>query len=152
MDDVLCDYTGAMNRCRETNPAQTLPQSQIDFYRNLVPFPDAVAAFKSMMTEKQYGDLIDPWILTAPSLKNPLSYTEKRIWTELHLGMNAVHKLIICSDKSLLKGHVLIDDQVKGKGQDRFEGVLIVPQMFDSWASIVRQCVIVAARHGVGHW
>jgi 5'(3')-deoxyribonucleotidase len=63
--------------------------------------------------------------LTAPSEHNPLSYTEKRIWIEKHLGFDFVERLIICSNKSLLKGDILIDDHISGKGQENFEGQLI---------------------------
>ncbi len=34
-------------------------------------------------------------------------------------------KLIICSNKGLLKGDILIDDHISGRGQEFFEGKLI---------------------------
>ncbi|MBL4799464.1 MAG: hypothetical protein JKY50_18835 [Oleispira sp.] len=40
-------------------------------------------------------DNVDLYILTAPSVRNPSSYTEKRIWVERHLGLEAAYKLII---------------------------------------------------------
>jgi len=41
---------------------------------------------------------------------NPLSYTEKRVWIEKFFGIDFVEKLIICSNKGLVKGAFLIDD------------------------------------------
>ena len=151
MDDVLCYYTDAMNYARHKYPDQKYPQAQLDFFRNLKANPYAVKAFREMNDPNLNGDIFDPWILTAPSMMNPLSYTEKRIWTEQQIGMWAVEKLIIAPDKSLLKGHILIDDQRKGRGQDRFDGVLIVPEEYGTWGDIVSKCFTVAASYGVGY-
>ncbi len=57
--------------------------------------------------------------------KNPLSYTEKRLWVEDKFGYEMTHNLIICSQKGLLKGDILIDDHASGRGQEFFEGKLI---------------------------
>lgn len=72
----------------------------------------------------QWMDLqpeLDVYILTAPSIKNPHCYSEKRIWVEEHLGIEVVNKLIISPNK----GDYLIDDNVSGKGQENFEGEII---------------------------
>jgi 5'(3')-deoxyribonucleotidase len=76
--------------------------------------------------------------LTAPSEYNTLSYTEKRIWVEEHLGMDAVKKLIISPNKALSIGDYLIDDKASGKGQDGFTGRLIQigSKEFPNWESI----------------
>jgi hypothetical protein len=47
-------------------------------------------------------------------------------WVEDHLGFEAVKRLIISPDNSLLRGHVLIDDHAAGRGQEHFVGELIV--------------------------
>jgi hypothetical protein len=53
-----------------------------------------------------------------------MCYTEKAYWIRKHLGFETQEKLILCTDKSLLKGDYLIDDQI-GSGQENFEGELI---------------------------
>jgi 5'-nucleotidase len=121
MDGVLCDYWGAHERDRLRNPAQPFPQSVAGFYRGLAPIEGAIEDFASLTANPK----LDVHILTAPSIYNPLCYTEKRLWVEDHLGFEAVSRLIIAPDKSLLKGHMLIDDQTEGRGQERFEGKLI---------------------------
>lgn len=121
MDGVLCDFDGAFARDKKRNPEAPYPQSVPGFYRNLTPLIGAVQAMASFLENPN----IDPYILTAPSIYNPLCYTEKRLWTEDHLGFDWVKRLIICPDKSLLKGDMLIDDHVSGRGQDKFEGRLI---------------------------
>ena len=59
------------------------------------------------------------------SAHNALSYSEKRIRTERHPGFHFVDRLIICGHKGLLKGDLLIDDNIQGKVQEHFEGRLI---------------------------
>ena len=71
------------------------------------------------------SDLYDPYILTAPSVRNPNSYSGKRIWIEKYFGLEFCKKLILSPNKSLLVGDYLIDDNVSGKGQDGFSGSLI---------------------------
>ena len=77
--------------------------------------------------------------MTAPSTRNPLSYTEKRIWIEDKFDYEFTKKLIICSNKGLLKGNVLIDDYDQGKGQENFEGELIHfgSERYPSWKVVL---------------
>lgn len=49
---------------------------------------------------------------------------EKRIWIERYFDYKFTEKLIICSNKGLLKGDILIDDHIEGRGQESFEGEL----------------------------
>ncbi len=121
MDDVLCNYTGAYEKARSVMPEIKYPQSVPGFFRNLEPIEGAIEGYKYLSQQVTF----DVYILTAPSVENPLCYTEKRLWIEDHLSINAVKKLIIASNKSLLKGQYLIDDYDKGRGQEAFEGQLI---------------------------
>ena len=84
------------------------------------------------------GDM-EPYILTAPSVHNPLCYTEKRVWVEQHLGMSMVNRLIISPDKSLLRGDYLIDDHASGSGQEEFQGELIHfgSEEFPGWQQVL---------------
>jgi 5'-nucleotidase len=115
LDDTLCKYSEALKRARQTKPIN-YPQAEARFFENLKPMHEAIRFYLDKLNE-----LYDVWILTAPSIMNPLSYTEKRIWVEENLGMSWCEKLIICPDKSLVKGDYLVDD-TGGKGQEEFEG------------------------------
>jgi len=86
------------------------------------------------------SDKYEPYILTAPSTRNPFSYTEKRVWVEKKFGYSFVDKLIICSNKALLDGDVLIDDNGSGKGQENFEGRLFLfgGDEFPDWQAVVK--------------
>lgn len=119
MDDVMAAYTDAFNIALEKNPGIQFPQSQLDFFRNLKPIDGAIDAVNRLRK------IYDVYVLTAPSYKNPLCYMEKRIWIEEKFDMDMVQRLIISPNKSLLKGDYLIDDNIQGKGQEDFEGILV---------------------------
>ena len=80
-------------------------------------------------------------MLTAPSTKNPLSYTEKRLWIENHFSYPFTERLIISPNKGLFKGDFLVDDNTSGKGQENFEGELIQfgSQSFPDWTSVLQR-------------
>jgi len=110
------------------------PQSQYRFFANLQPIEGAIEAFNAMTRSNLY----DPYILSAPSLRNPFSYTEKREWVEVHLGSDVCNRLILCANKGLLRGDLLVDDRLSGMGQENFDGQLIHfgSPRFPDWASV----------------
>lgn len=136
MDGVLCDFAGAHAADLAANPGIRYPQSQYGFFRKLEPMPGAIEAMVSMRADPA----LSVYILTAPSVENPLCYSEKREWVESHLGMDMVRRLIISPDKGLSKGDFLIDDHTEGRGQDRFEGRLIHfgSAEFPGWEEVLR--------------
>jgi len=105
MDDILCDFTGQAKLDLKTNPDIKYPQSQHGFFRKLKPLPNAI---ESMHELEEIG--FDVWILTRPSIMNPLCYTDKFLWVREHLGMYFAEKTILCTNKALLIGDYLVDD------------------------------------------
>lgn len=140
LDDTLCDFKSAYHNALRENQAIQYPQSQYRFFANLEPIEGAIEAVRALIDSDEY----DPFILSAPSTRNPFSYAEKREWVEIHLGYDFCEKLILCSHKGLLKGDLLIDDNVKGRGQDLFGGELIEfgSSAYPNWA-------VVRARLGI---
>lgn len=136
MDDVLCNYSKAMEESLKARPAIKFPQSQYGFFANLEPMENAVQSVQMLLN----SDKITPYILTAPSINNPLCYTEKRVWIEKYLGMEMVRRLIISYDKGLLRGDILIDDYDSGRGQDAFQGELIQfgTEIYPDWTSVTQ--------------
>ena len=134
MDHTLCDYSAGYADYRRRYPKERFPQSKSGFYRNLEPLPGAIETFHWLNEAPN----VEVFILTAPSLKNPHSYSEKRLWVEDHLGFDVVHRLIISAHKGLNRGHYLIDDCDVGKGQEYFEGELIQfgSQAFSNWFDV----------------
>jgi 5'(3')-deoxyribonucleotidase len=130
MDGVLCDFMGAYRKYKDTHE---FPQSKIGIFKDLDPLPGAIESFKLLFY------LYDVWILTRPSFRNLHCYTEKAEWVKNHLGQEALEKMIISGDKSLLKGDILIDD-TNNANQDKFEGLWI--RFGDNgskdWPSVIR--------------
>ncbi|WP_396632375.1 hypothetical protein [Maribacter sp. R86514] len=135
MDDVMCDYTKIFNNQLKLNPEQKFPQSVQGFFKNLPEIEGAIEAVKHLNSISGF----QIYILTAPSERNPLCYTEKRIWIENHLGFDFVSKLIISSNKGLIKADYLIDDYIEGKGQENFEGTLLQfgSHKYPNWNAIL---------------
>lgn len=119
MDDTITEYSKA--KAAAMSKYGPYPQSRYGFYLNLPAVKSAVRAIVLLNALPEY----EVWFLTAPSVHNPLSYSEKRLWIENMFGFEFVERLIICSDKSLLRGDYLIDDHTAGKGQESFIGELI---------------------------
>jgi len=129
MDGVLCNFHGAFrNNQSSTNK---FPQSKWGFFSTLEPIKDGVETVKELMEH------FDVYILTRPSVKNPLCYTEKRIWVENYFGLEFCENLIMACDKSMIKGDYLIDDTT-GNGQLEFEGELIQfgTRQFPDWKTV----------------
>lgn len=133
MDGVLCDFVSAYNRDKKEFPEQEYPQSQVGFFLNLKPIEGAIESFKEL--EKHFN----VWILTRPSVQNPLCYTEKALWVKNHLGIDVQRRTIMATDKSLLKGDYLIDDDTK-HGQTEFEGehIHFGNTPFENWVKVVK--------------
>jgi 5'-nucleotidase len=140
MDDVICNYSNSYKLSLDNNPGIKYPQSQYGFYADLPPIEGAIETVKSLILDERY----DPYILTAPSELNPLSYTEKRVWIERYFGIGFVSKLIICSNKGLLKGDILIDDHCEGKGQENFGGKLMHfgTNEYPNWIAVASKLAI----------
>ena len=120
MDEVLCNYSKSFNYIKNNYDVK-YPQSHYGFFRNLEPMKDAIESANFLFQQ----DIFDVYILTAPSVHNPMCYTEKRVWVEEHLGMDFVQRLIISPNKGLNRGDYLIDDHDTGRGQEGFQGKFI---------------------------
>lgn len=136
MDNVLCDYDEAHKKALENNPDIKYPQSQYGFFFKLKPIRHSIKAFNILSKRNEF----DVWIATAPSIYNPMSYTEKRAWVGKYLGLEVCNKLIIIPNKSLLIGKYLIDDIKEGKAnQQDFIGELIHfgSEKFPNWTNVL---------------
>lgn len=69
------------------------------------------------------------WICTKPLEINPTCRDDKAAWVRKHLGGDWDHRLILAPDKSLVQGHVLLDDAPKLEWMDRATWVPVVYPM-----------------------
>lgn len=127
LDDTLNYFTKAYNEIKKQDPSIEYPQSIKHFFLNLEPNSDGLELVKELDIHNYV------LIATRPSYMNPLCYTEKRLWVEKYLGLQFAKKLIIIEDKSLLKGHFLIDD----KKQIGFQGIQILFE--NNWEKVVEK-------------
>lgn len=104
MDGVLCDYEEIAEKYRKRTPGNQYPQASYGFFADMKPMPGAIEAYQWLAAN------FDVCILTRPSVMNPMCYTEKRVWVEKHLGIEACETLILCTQKWRLIGDYLIDD------------------------------------------
>lgn len=139
MDNVMCrlsltELKQAYKKAMKENPKLPFPPPIPGFFEGLEPMPGAIESVNQLRSMAQV------YILTAPSVRNPLCYTEKRLWIEKHFDLDLCYHLILSPDKSLLKGDILIDDNTSGKGQDKFEGRLIHfgSEAFPDWKTIMQ--------------
>lgn len=147
MDDVITNFKGAFARDFKNNPACKWPQSRRGFFTELEPVENAIEAVKALAEISS----MDIHILTAPSPRNPLSYTEKRVWVAEHLGYEFVKRLHISPRKDFFDGDILIDDNNRGKGQDLFRGRLIHfgSDDYPDWPNVLAEVICHPGRHGV---
>jgi len=134
MDGVLADIAKQHAIYKKIFPTQPYLQSQYGFFLDMDPIKDSIKAVKQLMSH------FDVWILTAPSWKNPMCLAEKNMWIRKHFGIEFTEKIIMSSDKSLCKGDYLIDDNKEGRGQDKFEGELILfgSEQFPDWNKVYK--------------
>ncbi len=130
MDDTICDFKTKAWEMLVANPAIKFPQSQYGFFTSLEPLPDAITCMNVLKNH------FDVYILTRPSVRNPLCYTEKRVWVEQHMGLEWCEKLILCPNKSLMIGHYLIDDVPWPKFQG--EQILFGQDPFTHWMKVFK--------------
>lgn len=129
MDGVIVDFDKSFNNNKHRLKH---PQSEPGFWVNLDPIQNAVESVNFLRNK------YDVWILTAPSHKNAICYSEKRLSIEKLFDLEFCEKLIIANDKSLFKGDYLIDDAVN-KGQESFDGELIRfdSEKFPGWKEVI---------------
>ncbi len=121
MDDTIFKFTEALEK-RKEETGINYPQAEYGFFANLKPFDKAIETVKKLIESPKYNVRF----ATAPSVYNPMSYTEKRICIFNYFGIEAVEKLIMIKEKELLDRSkmgirsILIDDKKEGYGQELF--------------------------------
>lgn len=75
------------------------------FFEELQPIEGSIEAVKEMM------DLgLDVRFCTSPYITNPSCFQAKADWIEKYFGLDGVFRLVMTTDKTLVKGDFLIDD------------------------------------------
>ena len=118
MDHTFCDFNESLDYWRKralTDVEKTWPWSMKGFFESLLPMEGAIEFWN------KWKDEVDIWFLTRPSVPNRQCYTEKANWIYKYLGNEGLEKLILCTQKDLLIGDILVDDDARC-GQTTFRG------------------------------
>lgn len=74
------------------------------FFLNLPPLPNAIESVKEIALYHQV------FICTRPLLESEFCLQEKKRWVSEHLGAYFVQRMLFVTDKTLVHGNYLIDD------------------------------------------
>lgn len=77
------------------------------FFQDLEEVPGSIAAAKEMAQMEG----VDVFICTSPIIQYKYCIREKYNWVAKHLGKDWVEKIIMTRDKTMVAGHILIDDK-----------------------------------------
>lgn len=143
LDDTFLDYKAGCNAVWDESPEIVYPQSQYRFYANLEPLEGAVDFIKAIEADPRYT----VQFCTAPSFKNRLCYTEKADSIFRILGEEWLERLYIAPDKSKMGDGILIDNEISGRGQERYKGELIHfgSARFPDWRAVLEHLGITSS-------
>jgi len=97
---------------------------------------DLIHGAKEAVTK--LAEKYDIRFLSTPCYNVIDSYSDKRIWLEIHFGDLAKKKLNLTHDKSQFKGDYIIDDRTRN-GVTEFDGehIHFGTERFPDWASVL---------------
>jgi len=84
------------------------------FFADLPAQPGALEALREMVQSH-----VQVLICTSPVLSSRFCAGEKYQWVATHLGPEWLQRLVLTSDKTLVRGDLLIDDKPQVSGQER---------------------------------
>lgn len=76
------------------------------FFRNLAPVPGALEGVRDLVDAG-----VDVFICTSPLSRFENCVLEKYEWVEKHLGREFARRVILTTDKTLVRGDILVDDK-----------------------------------------
>lgn len=90
------------------------------FYQRLRPIPGAKQALKAMVKTGH-----DVRIVTSPWVSNPTCASDKLNWIVKHYGSHWGARVVITSDKTIVRGDYLIDDKpdISGSQEPTWEHI-----------------------------
>lgn len=132
MDGVLADFDAAITNHVPDPPEMFVP----GFFRNLAVMDGAKEGVAALLANKN----LEVYIGSKATSKATNCATEKMEWIKEHFPALLRHMVLVC-DKKLLRGDVLVDDDIKRWGH-KFQGQFI---HFDrenpkkSWENVVKE-------------
>lgn len=110
MEELTEFYVGDNLTDDRARHIEDLICQDINLYRNALPYPGAIEGLKALREEATLHG-IELFICTAPHPANKYCYTQKAEWIAKYLGDDWLDLLIMTRDKTVIRGHVLLDDK-----------------------------------------
>jgi 5'-nucleotidase len=147
MDSVLADFEAAFEeKCRLTHPdfefivheerttfylADSYPPELrtmiVDIYKQPTFFHDMPVIPGGVEAVREMADLgWQVFVCTHPFYINEHNFAGKYYWAETHIGKGWGERVIFASDKTMIRGNILIDDkpEISGVNQPEWEHII----------------------------
>lgn len=112
MDDTIVDFSSGRRLYGDHH-------HHSGFFIRLKPLPSAIQAVKLLQRSG-----FEVYFLSRSPWDTPVAWAEKVTWIRFYFPEpEFVNKLILCANKALIRGDVLIDDDIRNK--EGFEGDFI---------------------------
>ena len=83
------------------------------FFENIIPIEGGIEVLEKLNREYEV-------LIVSSATEYPVSLTEKMNWIKRHCPFISWKQVVLCGDKSVIKGDIMIDDHFKNL--DYFEG------------------------------
>ena len=105
------NWTNITENDKEMKELQKDKQKEDGFFFSLKPIKGALSALKEM---EEMGFTI--FIVSSPSISSDTCHSDKVRWLKQYLGDDWARKLVLTKDKTIIYGHILVDDRVDING------------------------------------
>jgi len=150
--EMMREFSTPTHLSQEHQDAINWVKYRPGFYREMGVISGAYLAINEMKNEGH-----DVWFCSSPEINNPTCASDKVAWLHQHFGEWWANRLILTRDKTLVRGHILIDDRpdVNGVVEPEWTHVLfdqpyndhvndkIRLNDWDDWRYVVNQAVAV---------
>jgi len=116
------------------------------FYRNLEPIENSIDAVKEI---NSLDDTV-VFLCSSPLRSSPHSASEKFEWVAEHLGQDWMGRVILAGDKTMVHGHLLIDDKPDIHGCNKTPSWDHI--LYTSWGNCRMNEQTLACTHRLTSW
>lgn len=131
MDGVVCDFDGRIGAMISAGIPEATAIASKGLFASLEPISGALESIHDL------EDKYEIYFLSTAPWSNVYAWTEKREWIGKHFDKRFKRKLILSSNKGLLRGDYLIDDRTaNGVGDFQGEHIHFGTSKFPGWKAV----------------
>lgn len=133
MDGVVADFDKNVHLLGPRDPERGECDCPPNYFVDLDVIDGAKEALQEL--SKHY----ELFFLSTPQWRNILCWSEKVDWVKKHFGELMFKKLILSHDKTIARGHYLIDDRIqKGVLEPEYKHIHFGTEQFPNWETVVK--------------